>query len=149
MKNVKFWSSLLVAGIFFLPAAAQEVSRQQVPSVVVNSFKAKFPQATDVDWERSRTHYEVEFEIGRLDHAIWLNQEGEVIRHQQELKIRSLPEQVRAQVRQQFPGYRIIEADKLQTEKITAYKLELITWTNKTEIIVDEQGQVLEGFIWD
>jgi len=149
MKNVKYWSSLLIAGLFVLTASAQDLPSHQVPSVVINAFKSKFPKASDVDWERGKAHFEVEFEIDRLDHEVWLDREGTILRHQQEVKVRSLPEKIKTSVRDLYPRYRIIEADKLQTEKVTAYKLELISFTKKTEIIVDEKGKVLEGFIWN
>jgi len=149
MKKVKYWSSLLVAGFYFFTASAQDLSRHQVPSVVINAFKSKFPKATDVEWERGKAHFEVEFEINRLDHEVWLDREGKILRHQHEVKVRSLPEKIKTSVRDLYRGYRIIEADKLKTEKMTAYKLELISFTKKTEIIVDEQGKVLEGFIWN
>lgn len=151
MKNVKYWSSLVAASVFFVTASAQDLSRHQVPSVVVNAFKGQFPKATDVDWEMGNGHYEVDFEIDRLDHEVWLNRDGEILRHQQELRVRSLPEKLRTSVRNQYRSFRIIEADKLQTGKVTAYKLDLIsvTKTKRTEIIVDESGQVLEGFIWN
>lgn len=149
MKKVKYLTSLFAAGLFFVTAHAQDLSHNQVPSIVINAFKSQFPKATDIDWERSRGHYEVEFEVDRLDHEVWLDQEGKIIRHQQELRVRALPGEIKTNIRNQYKGYRILEADKLQVGGVTAYKLELISFTKKTEIIVDARGQLLEGFIWN
>lgn len=120
-----------------------------VPSAVSNAFRSEFPNARDVDWDRSRNLYEVEFEINRLDHEVWYNAEGQAVRHRQEIKTRSLPSKVRQNVKKQYRGYRISEAEKLREGQEVVYKLELKNWTRDFDVFVNESGEILEGYIWD
>lgn len=145
MKIFQFASVSIVALLVSMGALAQS---SRVPAVVVEAFQRSFPQASDVEWEVKGEVFEVEFELDRLDHEVWMNAQGEIVRHQQDLRTRSVPESVRTGVRQHYPGYRITEAEKLQTGKETVYKLELSRWFKDLDVIVDEQGQVVPGFIW-
>ena len=78
-----------------------------IPTSVSNAFKSEFPNARDVDWDKKQNLYEVEFELNRLDHEVWYNAEGQVVRHKQELKTRSVPAKVRQSAKKQYKGYRI------------------------------------------
>lgn len=150
MRTTKILSSLVLATAMFFTAQAQDLSRHQVPSIVLNSFKSQFPKAVDIDWEKGKSgHFEVEFEINRLDHEVWYDAEGKVIRHEQEVRVRDLPTEIKNSVKSNYKGFRIFEADKLQTGNVVVYKLDLISFTQKFEIIVDAKGKVVEGFIWN
>ncbi len=150
MKKVLY--SLIVVGLLFFgttfAVSAQDLRSNQVPSAVVNSFNKQFPQASDIDWEQENSNYEVEFEVGRLDHLAIFNSQGEIIRHKQELRVRDLPEQIRQEVKNAYRGYRISEVDKLTQGEQVYFKLELKNWTKELDIVVDSSGQQVEGFIW-
>lgn len=131
-----------------MPVLAQDIRSNQVPSIVLNSFKKEFPQASGVDWEMKNGIYEVEFEIKRLDHHLWLDAQGELVKHEQEIKARDLPAKIRQKIRSSYKGYRITEADQLTLPDRTLYKLELKTLTKEMNLVVDGEGQVIQGFIW-
>ncbi|ULT28141.1 hypothetical protein KUH03_17015 [Sphingobacterium sp. E70] len=84
-------------------------SQSQVPAVVVNSFQQKFPKAKGVDWEMKAGLYEAEFETGLFgtDHEVWIQSNGKIVRHKEELAKNDLPKAVIARVKKDFPGYRI------------------------------------------
>jgi hypothetical protein len=138
MRTTKILSSLVLATAMFFTAQAQDLSRHQVPSIVLNSFKSQFPKAVDIDWEKGKSgHFEV------------YDAEGKVIRHEQEVRVRDLPTEIKNSVKSNYKGFRIFEADKLQTGNVVVYKLDLISFTQKFEIIVDAKGELVEGFIWN
>src|SRR5690606_9958853 len=128
---MKFTSKIsliaLVVGALFSGnvALAQDLSRNQVPSVVVNEFQKRFPKALDIDWEYKKGAYQVEFEIDRLDHEVWFDREGQILKHKEEIRIKSLPEQVRTKVRERFKNFRITDAERLTKGKSVVYKLEI------------------------
>lgn len=150
MKTNQRIKAVLIAAVLTVTsfgfASAQSGA---IPTPVSNAFKSEFPNARDVDWDRSRNLYEVEFEMNRLDHEVWYNAEGQAVRHKQELKTRSVPAKVRQSVKKQYRGYRIAEAEKLREGNEVVYKLELKIWTRDFDVFVNEGGEVLEGYIWD
>ncbi len=139
---------MLVVGMMGV-TLAQDLSSHQVPAIVLNAFKSKFPKAVDIDWEKSKAHYEVEFEINRLDHEVWFDTEGNVLRHEQEIRVKNLPEAIKSAIKTNYKGFRIFEADQLIIGNVNVFKLDLISFTQKFEIIVDANGNVVEGFIWE
>src|SRR5690554_908310 len=106
--------AIVMAGLFAsLSVVAQDLSRNRVPSVVINEFQKRFPKAVDVDWELDKGVYQVDFEVDRLDHEVWFDREGRILKQEEEVKVRSLPEAIRSHVRQHHRGYMIMDAEKL------------------------------------
>lgn len=139
---IVFWVGSLVN--------AQEISRNQVPSVVVNEFQKRFPKAVDVDWETENGVYEVEFEVNRLDHQVWFDKEGHILKQKEEIRTKSLPASIRSAVRQRHGGYRIAEVDKLTRHDTTVYKLEIRSlFRDDVDIFIGEDGKEVAGFLWD
>lgn len=139
---------LLVFSGSIIKSQAQDVSRNQVPSIVVNALKKEFPKADRVSWEMKQGIYEAEFEINRSDHEAWIDKEGNLIKAKIEMKIRSVPDAVRSTVRQEFKGYLITEAEKLIKNGVTYYKLELKTFTKEQEVVIDSKGKLVPDFLW-
>lgn len=151
MKTLKnlVTAFLLAGGIAMGSANAQDMRSSQVPSVVVNSFKKNFPQAVGAEWEMKKGLYEVEFDVKRMDYVLWFDAQGEIVKMKREMRSRDLPDAVRAEVKKQFKGYRLDDIEKLVKGGQTVYKIELNSWRDDFDIFVDENGQVVEGFIWD
>lgn len=138
---------MVIAGLM-VTVQAMAQSSNQVPSAVMEAFRTAFPTATDVEWDREGQHYEVDFEVNRLDHEAWYNGEGKVVRHKQEMRNRDLPEQVRNGVKRNNKGYRVTDVEKLTIGNEVVYKLELMRFFREREITVDERGETVGGFIW-
>lgn len=153
MKKLKNNINALAIGLAgllgSLSVAAQDLSPDRVPSVVVNEFQKQFPKATDVDWEMDEGAYQVEFEIDRLDHEVWFDQAGRILRHKEEISTRSVPEAVKSAIRDRYRGYRIVEADKLTRGDNSVYKLEIKRLWKDMDVVVDEKGNEVRGFIWN
>ena len=80
----------------------QEIPEAQVPSVIVNKFKAKFPKASDVEWEKNGEIYNVDFEIGWFtDYEAWYNESGNLVKFTKEISEKDLPQAVKNAVKKQ------------------------------------------------
>ena len=143
MKRIIFW--LLMAP---LAVMAQTVQPSTVPSVVLNTFKQHFPKATGTEWEFKNNVYEAEFEIGRLDHEVWINKNGTIIKHKEELSSKLLPTAVREHIRNNFKGYRANDTEKLTQGNKVFYKVELKSLTKEQDVVFSEDGTIVEGFLW-
>lgn len=146
MKKVKYMIMVIAGLMVTVQAMAQ--SSNQVPSAVMDAFRTAFPAANNVEWDREGQHYEVDFEVNRLDHEAWFNGEGKMVRHKQEMRNRDLPEQVKNGVKRNHKRYRITDVEKLTIGNEVVYKLELSRFFRDIDVVVNEQGETVTGFIW-
>ena len=139
----------LVSGILFScftnALYAQDISQNQVPSVVRNSFQQQFPKAFDVEWELKGTDYKVEFETGLLgvDHDAWFDQTGKLLRHKEEISKSDLPAAVSSRIRNDFSSYRVSDVKKITEGKKVVYTFELDSRTEEWKIVVDTKGNIV------
>lgn len=144
MKNVLI-AFLMGAG--FLGSCAQDIPQREVPSVVLNAFLTGYPKASDVEWELQGKVYNVEFEIGNVDHEAWYDASGKLLKHKEEVRISELPMPVLDVVKKDFPDYKLDDADKVDEDGKTFYVIELDGSPNDRIIHVSPDGKVLENKI--
>ena len=139
--------TLLTFSVYLsLNSCAQEINQNNVPAVVVTSFQQHFEKASDVEWKKKGNLYEVEFETGvlRSDHEVCIDSLGVIVSHRQDLAESDLPEQVKAVVSQNFPGFRIEDIEKMEKGKTVYYELELEKRFEEWKVIISQEGKILE-----
>ncbi|WP_223584239.1 PepSY-like domain-containing protein [Sphingobacterium sp. GVS05A] len=143
--NGKMILSACILALSTIGAFAQDIPQSQVPAVVVNSFQQKFPKAKGVDWELKAGLYEAEFETGLFgtDHEVWIQSNGKIVHHKEELVKNDLPRAVIAKVKKDFPGYRIEDVKKITEEQKITYAFEVKSRTEEWKLVVDTQGNIL------
>lgn len=143
--NGKMILSACILALSTIGASAQDIPQSQVPAVVVNSFQQKFPKAKGVDWELKAGLYEAEFETGLFgtDHEVWIQSNGKIVRHKEELAKNDLPKVVIAKVKKDFPDYRIEDVKKITEEQKITYAFEVKSRADEWKLVVDTQGSIL------
>lgn len=138
--------AFLITGLLLWTAAsfAQDVASSEVPSVILNSFKEKFPQAEDVEWEIKGDLYNVEFDIGLADHEIWFDRTSKVTKHEEDIGISDLPAPIAATIKRDFEKYRVSDVKEIQSENSIVYRLELESTLEEWKITFTPDGKVLE-----
>lgn len=140
MKTIQFIAILLFATTF---VQAQVINENQVPSVVLNTFKTEFPKASDVEWEMKGDQFQVEFEIGYFsDYEAWFTATGEMLYYEEEISKRKLPEAVKNTIQQKYDAYRIDHVKKINKKGEISYAIELEKGREEINIIVNENGQI-------
>lgn len=137
--------SACILALTTMGAFAQDMLQSQVPAVVVNSFQQKFPKAKGVDWELKGGIYEAEFETGLFgtDHEVWIQSNGRIVRHKEELAKNDLPKRITAKVKKDFPGYRITDVKKITEEQKITYAFEVKSGSDEWKLVSDTQGNIL------
>ncbi|MDR2275215.1 MAG: PepSY-like domain-containing protein [Sphingobacterium sp.] len=137
--------SACILALTTMGAFAQDMLQSQVPAVVVNSFQQKFPKAKGVDWELKGGIYEAEFETGLFgtDHEVWIQSNGRIVRHKEELTKNDLPKMITAKVKKDFPGYRITDVKKITEEQKITYAFEVKSGSDEWKLVSDTQGNIL------
>lgn len=129
---------------FITVCCAQDVHQENVPSVVLNSFKSSFPQAQDVEWEMKGELYNIEFEVNRIDHEVWIDRNGKMVKHETDIKAADVPSNVRTAVTSRYKNMVIDDAEKIEKDGKTYYKIELDGKTGDIDVFVDDKGNELK-----
>ena len=123
---------------------AQDLKPIEVPEVVKITFTKEFPNAADVEWERDRVYYKVEFEVDWMDHEVWYTEEGVLHRKEQEITQEDLPEAVLQEIDINYSEYFVDDVKMLWYDNTTTYKVELENGEDSWKVILDVDGRVLE-----
>src|SRR5690606_40058033 len=109
-----------------------------------NSFKQKFSDATNVEWEVVNDNYCAEFHTRIFtEHDVWFDAIGNMLKHKQEISSNDLPESVLKSAKKSFKGYWIKEADKTISGSDISYTLELQSLTRELEVVFGSDGRIL------
>ncbi len=140
MKKLLF----IAVGMFYTSVSfGQDLKETEVPSVVLNTFKQKFPKAVDVEWKLKAEMFKAEFEIGKDDHEIWLEKSGKIVKHKEEIKSEQLPKEVLASINKDYKDYKIHDSNKTDNAGVVTYKVELKNPGSELDITYDKNGKLI------
>lgn len=108
-------------------ACSNDIPEAKVPSVVLNSFKTDFPNATQVDWDKVKGNYVAEFEVETVDHEVKFSADGKKIMQKKDLIEASLPATIITSIKTNFSAYVLEEIEEVIKEGVTYYQVELDT----------------------
>lgn len=138
MKIILSIAALLIANVTF----CQNLAESEVPANVVAVVNSEYPNATDVEWEMEKGHYEVEFEIDRADHEMLIDKNGKVLFHKGELTKSDLPDKVMNTVNADYSDREVEDVDIITKDGKTYYQVEFDGRVFDDEILVTEDGKV-------
>lgn len=126
-------------------AVAQNIHRSEVPSVISNKFNTQFPKVKDVEWEKGNNFYKVEFETVRgLDHDVWYDKSGEVVKHKEEIFSKDLPQVIKTSLKANYKNYLIDDVDKITEGDSITYKVEIEKLSEEITIFYKEDGTIIK-----
>ncbi len=124
---------------------AQEIAPQNVPAAVVTAFQKKFPQQVVEEWELKKGLYEAEFEISSMDHTVYIDSTGEIVKHKQEIAVSELSAAVNTAIQKSFNGYKTKEAKKIEAASVITYKVELEKGGEERKVTFAADGKIIEN----
>lgn len=123
MKKILFLS-ILLAGSF--AAQAQKIKKENVPAAVAATFAKRYPNATDVAWEKEDVHYEAGFRQNNVEHSVLLDANGNVVETETEIAVTALPATAREYLAKNYPNQKVKEAAQITDAQATVtYEAEL------------------------
>jgi hypothetical protein len=127
-------------------AFAQRIAAKKVPSPIITAFNGKYPDVTKVKWELEKDdHYEAEIKQNGEEQSVIFDKQGDWVETETELKATQLPEPVKQSISQQFPDFRIDEAEKSEThEKGVVYEVEVEKAKTSYKLIISPSGEILK-----
>lgn len=131
---------LLFSGNIF----AQKVDQKNVPAVILNSFQVKFPTADDVDWRLDKGNYRVNFEVNDKDHEVRLDNRGKIIKHEQDLYVSEIPDEVLQTIRKKVSFFDVEDADKITENGKTTFEINFEIDDKDHDFWINEKGKLLK-----
>lgn len=135
---------LIAAIVFSSESIYANNGKTKVPQAVVDAFNKKYPKATDVEWEKDKLNYEVEFELGEIEYEATFSEDGTWLETETEIEEKDFPENVAAAFKAAHPKAKIKEIQKVETPKSTFYEIEYKKGMKKKEAFFDSEGKQLQ-----
>jgi len=151
MLSIMKKTFLLISAMgFALMSCGQNIAAADVPSLVLNTFKATFTNAVDIEWEKKKDHFEADFEIGTADHEVQINPAGNILLHKQQISTLDLPKVITDQITSKFKDFKLDEADKLEKDGKIYYQVELDKRFTEKRMVFTETGEETKAIsYWD
>lgn len=141
MKNLKIAALLMFATATI---SAQDLRSDEVPANLKSTFETSFKNVKDVEWEKKGDHFKVEFEINRMDHDIWYDAQGNVVKSEIDIKSSDLPSAVASAVKTKYSDYKIDSVKVHEEGGKKVYEIEIDKgWSNERELRVDASGNIV------
>src|SRR4051794_13442434 len=117
MKNVIF--SALAAVIISTTAFA--TGENKISSVVLNSFKVDFKNATNVSWTSKTGYAKAAFVLDKREMEVFYNSSGEIFAVSKKIDLDELPVDAKRTFAKRYEGYTVKEAIKFEGADEDAY----------------------------
>jgi hypothetical protein len=98
-----------IAVLFVSASFCQKVEESQVPSGVMNNFKARFANATGAKWEKEDTVYASEFLMNESPTEAEFNEKGDWLNTEWKISIDYTPKAIKDYVNTNYPKYKLKE----------------------------------------
>ncbi len=143
MKNLKI-AALVVFATATTAINAQDLKSADVPAKVQTTFTSAHADAKDVEWEKKGDHFKVEFEVNNMDHDIWYDAEGKVMKSKMEISESQLPASVTTAVKNAYADYKIDSVEVIDEDGAKTYEVEIEKgWLKERKLIIDASGKVI------
>lgn len=117
-----------------------DIPASKVPSVVKNAFAKEFSNPLDVEWEKKKKNYEVDFEMEEVDYSARFNPDGQLLMYKQDIGSADLPTAVTGRIAEEFPDRTFDDAEKVVKGSSTYYQVELDGQPRDTKAVYTSDG---------
>jgi uncharacterized membrane protein YkoI len=126
--------------------SAQDLKMTDVPTNLTESFQKAHANATDAEWEMDGSNYKVEFDVNKMEHEIWYDKDGAIVKSEKEVVEKELPSAISSVIKSKYIGYKIDSIDMTESNGKSTYEVELEKgWTKEIKVTFDDTGAVLNS----
>lgn len=117
------------------------------PIAVKDAFKKRFPKVTKVRFEKEKNgEYEAGFKVSGMAMSANFTADGTWRETESEIGAAALPATIKQSIAAKYPRAQIVGGAKIETsDKGTLYEADLKTGLKKSEVVFDENGNVLSN----
>lgn len=134
----------LVLSLSFV-SCENDITTSEVPSIVENTFKSKFVQAKNVEWEFANDTYEASFDVENVDHDALLDSSGNLLKYKHRIDGTAVPKGIRAFLAQNHPKGKWDDAEYIVDGNSKYFQIELEGFFTDTKLVLDSSGKELSN----
>ena len=143
-------SSILALSLAGCSLVDNDIPASKVPSVVKNAFEQQYADAVDVEWEKRKDNFEVDFEIANVDYAVLYNPEGQFLMAKKDIAETELPAPVAEKIALDHPDHYIDDVETIEVNGRVLYQVELEGSVRDRKVVYTADGQEETSFsYWD
>lgn len=136
-------SMLIFMGLITI-GCDDDIPSSEIPSVVKNTFKSKFHNATDVEWENYGDDFEVDFEMNAIDYSARIDYAGNLLEYKYEIARNSLPAPIFIMLENEYSKISWEDPEILVCGQNSYYQLESDGFFKDTKIVMDSTGNKID-----
>ncbi|MCK7591344.1 PepSY-like domain-containing protein [Subsaxibacter sp. CAU 1640] len=115
------------------------------PQKVKDAFAQKFPNATNVEWEKeSDAEWEAEFKLNGKEHSSNFMDDGTWVETEYEVSEADVPQVVLEALKSNFEGYDIEEMEYSETADGKVYEFGIEKGGIEMEVAIDAYGNIVK-----
>jgi uncharacterized membrane protein YkoI len=143
MNKIQKLSFALVALAIMVGLSAFQ--KQEVPANVLSRFKKMFPSAKKIDWSKeAATEWEAEFHMNNIEYSANFSEDGSWLETEHELNEKDIPKKIIQIINNQFPGYKIEEAELSETKDGLVYEFDMEKGESELELTFSKDGTLIK-----
>lgn len=122
-------------------AIAQDLNPKDVPGIVKSTVLIKFPDATNIKWEKDKDNYEASFIYEKQQQSVLIDRSGNLIETEIQITKDDLPDSVLPYVKVNYRRKKIKEVSKItDANGKVFYEVEIY----KKDLIFDHKGNFVK-----
>lgn len=142
-------SSILALSLAGCSLVDNDIPASKVPSVVKNAFEQQYANAVDVEWEKRKDNFEVDFEIDNADYAALYNPEGQLLMAKKDIAETELPTPVAEKIALDYTDHYIDDVETIEVDGRVLYQVELEGTVKDKKMVYTADGQEASYSYWD
>lgn len=114
------------------------------PENIVATFQAKYPNATDAEWEQDGEEWEVEFELDGVEYEAKFDKNGEWIGTEQEVSESEIPDLIQNTLDGEYTDYVVLEVEKYDSSEGAYFEIKLQKGGEIEEVKLYPNGKIVK-----
>jgi len=152
MKMTKIITLLVIAMFAF--ACSEKGQEQEMPETeevsgtpenIVATFQAKYPNATDIEWEKEGEKWEVEFELEGVEYEAEFDGKGEWLETEHEISESDIPELIQNTIDGDYTDYAIVGVEKYDSREGAFFEVKLQKGGEIEEVKFYPNGKIIKS----
>lgn len=144
MNTVK--TTLAIVLVLVASAAfGRSLNTKQVPKAVARSFSQLYPQVNKAKWSRENGEYEANFTANKKEMSALFTAQGKLLETETEMPVSQLPQVIQTSLKQNFMGYKVTEAARIESNGTTKYEAEIHKGMRSYDVLYAANGSILHN----
>lgn len=138
-------SILILSAVVLFGFTASCLSGKEAPKVVKSAFSQKFPDATNVKWDRENDNeWEAEFKMNGMKYSANFENSGTWTETEYRITLEDIPEAVKTSLDKESAGAKIEEPEVCETKDGKVYEFVLYMGENEIELQINDDGKIIK-----